>query len=154
MAGPLEILSVGRPLRGPWAELAARYETRARRYAPITLTRLKPSAARRPGERRRAEAGELLARLPRAGVAVALDAEGRAVDSPGFAKRIDSWRERGGATFIVGGADGLARQVVDSCGATLSFGPMTLSHDLALLVLLEQLYRALAGSAGHPYSRH
>ncbi|HEU5451271.1 MAG TPA: 23S rRNA (pseudouridine(1915)-N(3))-methyltransferase RlmH, partial [Terriglobales bacterium] len=55
--------------------------------------------------------------------------------------------------FAVGGADGFGSETRAAAGVQLSLGPMTLSHELARVVLLEQLYRALTILAGHPYHR-
>jgi 23S rRNA (pseudouridine1915-N3)-methyltransferase len=56
-------------------------------------------------------------------------------------------------SFIVGGPDGLPQEVLDTCDYRLSFGKLTLPHDLAMVVLLETLYRSSTISAGQPYHR-
>lgn len=55
--------------------------------------------------------------------------------------------------LIIGGPDGLGTKVIDSCDTSLSFSKLTFPHDLAMVVLLEALYRASTISAGHPYHR-
>jgi 23S rRNA (pseudouridine1915-N3)-methyltransferase len=55
--------------------------------------------------------------------------------------------------FVIGGADGLAPAVLQRADLTLSFGPMTWPHQLARVMLAEQLFRAQSILAGHPYHR-
>jgi 23S rRNA (pseudouridine1915-N3)-methyltransferase len=151
--GPIRIVSVGRPLRGPYEGLVEEYARRARRFAPVELVRLRASKARRGSARRRAEAGALAGGAS-AGVTVALDAGGSPLGSLEFRDALLRWRERGGATFLLGGPDGLDASALDGADERISLGPLTLSHDLALLVLVEQVYRALADAAGHPFAGH
>ena len=64
--------------------------------------------------------------------------------------------ERAGRTklvWLIGGAEGHSEKVQSSCDAIRSMGPQTLSHDLAWVVLLEQIYRLESWRAGHPYHR-
>lgn len=90
--------------------------------------------------------GERLRKLVAADFVIALSDRGRQFDSPGFAGWI---QERMNASissidFLVGGPYGLARSVLDSAAFTLSLSPMTYTHQLVRLVLLEQLYRAMS----------
>jgi 23S rRNA (pseudouridine1915-N3)-methyltransferase len=85
---------------------------------------------------------------------VALDLGGEAPDSAGLAVRLGRWLESGRpVSFAIGGAEGLERSVLDRADAVLSFGPQTWPHLLARVMLAEQLYRARAIAAGHPYHR-
>ena len=86
---------------------------------------------------------------------IALDETGRMLTSPDFARLIAKLRDEGRKTtaLLIGGADGLGRDVVDTAHLTLSFGAITLPHQLARIVLAEQLYRAATILSGHPYHR-
>jgi 23S rRNA (pseudouridine1915-N3)-methyltransferase len=86
---------------------------------------------------------------------VCLDREGDLLGSAEFAKAISGFRDRGapGLAFLVGGAEGLAPEVLARADLKLSLGPLTLPHGLARIVLAEQLYRAATILAGHPYHR-
>ena len=99
----------------------------------------------------RDEGRRLLAAWPRRGVVVALAVEGRTHDSPGLARRLQEWLERGGVTFVVGGSLGLAPDVVDRAHERLSLSSLTLPHQLARVVLAEQLFRALKIARREPY---
>ncbi|RMG48897.1 MAG: 23S rRNA (pseudouridine(1915)-N(3))-methyltransferase RlmH, partial [Acidobacteria bacterium] len=148
MAGAIRILTVGRDRAGPFRELADRYLERISPLAPCSRETVAPSRRRTAAERRRDEARKLRERLPRRGVTVALDAEGEPLDSAAFAARLERWRESGKVLFVVGGPDGLDPAFAAACDHRLSLGPMTLPHELAAVVLLEQSYRALARSRG------
>ena len=95
-------------------------------------------------------AGSLRA-CPPGGVIVALDAAGRAFDSEAFAARLRTWSEAGQVTFVVGGSLGLADEVKGSARELLSLSPLTLPHQLARVVLAEQLFRALKILRGETY---
>ena len=91
----------------------------------------------------RGEGRRLLAALPGAGTVAALDMAGSRLDSERFAQRLESWLARGPATFVVGGSLGLAPEVVAAADELVSLSPLTLPHQLARVVLAEQLFRAL-----------
>ena len=82
-----------------------------------------------------------------------LDPAGRAFDSPAFARFLARQAEVYPQEMIlaVGGADGFSPELAAAAAGKLSLSPLTLSHELARLVALEQLYRALAILAHHPY---
>jgi len=154
VAGPIRLLIVGRDRAGPYRDLAEDYLRRIAPFAPCTREVLPPSGKRSAAERRRDEARRMAARLDRRGVTVALGLPGESLSSAAFARRLRSWRERGGVTFLIGGPDGLERSLLERSEAMLALGPMTLPHELAAVVLLEQIYRALAAERGHPYADH
>ena len=90
-------------------------------------------------------------RIPDRAVTVLLDPEGRRLDSPAFADLVDRFQRDGRPVcFLIGGPDG-----IDLPGADhrISLGPMTLPHQLARVVLLEQLFRAHTILSGEPYHR-
>jgi 23S rRNA (pseudouridine1915-N3)-methyltransferase len=131
--------------------LFARYRDRLRpklRFVEISEVRGTPA------ERKRSEAARLLAALPPAAFVVALDERGELHDSKTFAVLLTRWTESGRpVTFVVGGADGLDARVTDRADHVLSLGRMTWPHMLVRVLLAEQLYRARAIAAGHPYHR-
>jgi 23S rRNA (pseudouridine1915-N3)-methyltransferase len=85
-------------------------------------------------------------------VAVALDLGGLAPDSAGLAALLGKWGEKS-LCFLIGGAEGLDAAVLARADAVLSLGTLTWPHLLARAMLAEQLYRAQAIRAGHPYHR-
>ena len=86
---------------------------------------------------------------------ICLDAKGEALSTEGWRKEWERL-ERAGRTklvWLIGGAEGHSEKVQSSCDEIRSMGPQTLSHDLAWVVLLEQIYRLESWRAGHPYHR-
>lgn len=86
---------------------------------------------------------------------IALDERGKIIDSVAFAKVIADTPIKGfsNVCFVIGGAFGLSKDVIDACHMILSLGKMVLPHRLAALVLVEQLYRAEQITKGHPYHK-
>jgi 23S rRNA (pseudouridine1915-N3)-methyltransferase len=86
---------------------------------------------------------------------ICMDPSGEALSTEGWRKEWEKL-ERAGRTklvWLIGGADGHSKEMQASCDSIRSMGPQTLSHDLAWVVLLEQIYRLESLRAGHPYHR-
>ncbi len=131
----ITVLSVGR-LRAPYADDIARYEKLLGHYAPLELIELR-------------EPEKLAKRVPQRAFVSLLDDAGESYDSLAFSRLIEQRRASGlDLCFVIGGAYGIDLERADH---RLSLGPMTMPHQLARVVLLEQLYRAHAILAGAPY---
>jgi len=102
-----------------------------------------------------AEADALRKVIPSGSAVVALDERGKALSSPDLADLLEKSRDMGRSdmTFLIGGADGLLREVREDAELALSFGPMVWPHMLARVMLFEQLYRAATILSGSPYHR-
>ena len=156
----LLICAVGRLKSGPERDLAERYEKRARDLAPKLglsgplIVELAEGRARDEATRRREEWAGLAGKSEGA-LRVALDERGRTQSSAEFAKSLVAYQDGGAKAlaFLIGGADGLAPEGRDAASAVISFGAMTLPHQLVRILLLEQIYRALTIRLGHPYHR-
>jgi 23S rRNA (pseudouridine1915-N3)-methyltransferase len=155
------IIAVGRLKAGPERELAERYADRfavtgkALSLTGPALTEFAESPARSAAERKVQEAQAILASLEPDALVIALDERGKALSSDAFAAKIGQWRDSGrkSLVFIIGGADGLGENVRTRAQETISFGQMTMPHQLVRVILLEQLYRAATILSGHPYHR-
>jgi 23S rRNA (pseudouridine1915-N3)-methyltransferase len=86
-----------------------------------------------------------------AAMKVMLDPAGRAMNSAGFTKLIE--QDARDIVFVVGGADGLPPEWRAKADLLISLSPLTMPHELARVVLAEQIYRALTTLRGHPYPR-
>jgi 23S rRNA (pseudouridine1915-N3)-methyltransferase len=96
---------------------------------------------------------DLFAKHPSA-ARILLEPAGRALDSAAFTELIErAEREGRDLMFVVGGADGLPEPWKPRADLLLALSPMTMPHELARVVLAEQIYRALATLRGHPYPR-
>ncbi len=98
---------------------------------------------------------EMARRTTGQGAVVALDEHGKTRDSMQFARWLTTWLNAGTQrlTFCLGGAAGLDPRVRNTARETISLSPFTLNHQLALLVLVEQLYRGFSILAGEPYHK-
>jgi len=107
----------------------------------------------RPDEVMKREAKSITKVLPKGGFTVALDVKGRMLDSPGLAGLLTDLEARGikDMAMVIGGASGLAPEIIKKADESLSLSPMTFTHDMARLILVEQIYRACTINAGEPY---
>ena len=85
---------------------------------------------------------------------VALDVQGRAVNTPQLAELLADWQMSGRhVAMVIGGPDGLDQQLLQQADVKLSLSRLTLPHPLVRVLLAEQLYRAWSLNRGHPYHR-
>jgi 23S rRNA (pseudouridine1915-N3)-methyltransferase len=129
------VLAVGR-VREPYADDVDHYARLLTRQARVELVEVPDDAA-------------VARRIPERAFVSLLDERGRSYDSEAFARWLEERRQGGrDVCFVVGGPYGTG---LDRCDHRLSLGPMTLPHQLARVVLLEQLFRAHKILAGEPY---
>ena len=136
----LHIVARGKIGRSPEAELTTRYLKRIAWATKVT------------------ELPDRGGTLPDAGsnmVTIVLDERGAPLSSVDFAKKLEGWRDGGRreARFLIGAADGHDKNMRDGADLLYSFGPATWPHMLARAMLAEQLVRATAILANHPYHR-
>lgn len=149
------LLCVGRVRGEPFADDVAHYRRLLERRVGLEIIELR-EAAGGPGpqaEGLRKEAGTLLKRLPSSAFVCVADRGGEQLSSTGLARFLEERRRFGmDLWFVVGGPFGLDASVLERADLRLSFGRLTFPHELARVVLLEQLFRAhkiLAGEAYH-----
>lgn len=155
------MIAVGRLKSGPERDLCERYATRLAQLGRSLgldgpkLIEIPESQARRDADRKAEEAGAISAALAPGQRVIALDERGEAVDSPAFAARLDRYRQDGtsGVSLVIGGADGLDPVLRTRADLVMSFGKLTIPHQLVRVLVLEQLYRAGTILLGHPYHR-
>jgi 23S rRNA (pseudouridine1915-N3)-methyltransferase len=156
----IAIIAVGRLKAGPERDLCGRYLDRAaaagRRLGfTFATSELPESRAGSSDARKDQEAAAILGKSAPGAVVIALDERGTALDSAGFAERLRRWRDggKGEISIIIGGPDGLGKDVSERADLRLAFGAMTWPHQLVRIMLAEQLYRAVTILSGHPYHR-
>ena len=150
------VIAVGRPRDPALRAAIGEYEGRAARYWPLEVhvVREEPARGASPDIVRDREGERLTARLPESGTVVACDLSGAAMQSEDFASWLQEERERArDVAFMIGGAHGLSGAVRGRAARTLALAPWTLPHELARLVLAEQLYRAGTIVRGEPYHK-
>ncbi|MEG6506647.1 23S rRNA (pseudouridine(1915)-N(3))-methyltransferase RlmH [Nitratidesulfovibrio sp. 1201_IL3209] len=150
----LRLLAVGKLKTPFWQQAAAHYMERLRHTWRVTETLVRDGDAALPPARRNADEGaRLLAALGPADIVVCMDERGKAHTSREFAALLDRLTENATAVpcFVIGGAYGLDAAVLQRAALRVSLGPMTFPHEMARVVLLEQLYRADCILRGSPY---
>ena len=150
----LRLLAVGK-LRPAYRAAGDEYLKRLRRYASVQEIEIREASRAPTGVvQRREEAARLRAKLPGDGFLVALDREGTYLTSEALAHQLRRWGESPRSlAFLIGGSTGLADDIRQAAAFRWSLGPLTLPHELARVVVLEQLYRAFTILRGEPYHK-
>jgi 23S rRNA (pseudouridine1915-N3)-methyltransferase len=152
----LVVAVVGKPRDANLAGAIRDYEARAARYWPLDVREVRQESAgdKSASRARDAEGERLLAAVPPAAQVVACDVSGRSFTSERFAEWLQAMRERAvDAAFVIGGAHGLSDAVKAYATSSIALAPWTLPHELARLVLAEQLYRAGTIVRREPYHK-
>lgn len=149
------VLWAGRHQRRDWENLCADYRRRIQHTSMIRDHMVKVKGSSDDPARLRAEGAALTAALPDPSWTVVLDPRGKTLSSEAFAAELgrlnDDWPHT--VAFILGSDAGLDPTLVKNARLRLSLGPMIFGHELARLVLYEQLYRALCIRRGIKYHR-
>jgi 23S rRNA (pseudouridine1915-N3)-methyltransferase len=152
----VQVAVVGKPRDAALAAAIREYETRAARYWPLEVVEVKEESARAASDAvvMRKEGERLLDRIPPGARLVLCDPGGETMDSRTFAAMLQQQRERAqDVTFVIGGAHGIGDVVRERPHRRLALAPWTLPHELARLVLAEQLYRAGTIGRNEPYHK-
>ena len=150
------IAAVGKPRDRHLAAAIVEYETRAARYWPLDVVEVREASGRgiSPELARQREGERILERLPAAVALVVCDEHGDRLTSTEFATLLNDTRNRArDIAFVIGGAFGLANSLRDRATRAMQLAPWTLPHEMARLVLAEQLYRAGTIVRGEPYHK-
>lgn len=141
----LHLITVGQP-KLPYAKQGwEEYVKRLGRFHQVRTTHLADKYA--------ADSGEML-RVTGKAYLVALEVTGRSLSTPELAQFLEQRAQEGReAAFIIGGPDGLPAEVLVAAQLQWSLSYLTFPHDLAMVILVEALYRASTITAGHPYHR-
>lgn len=149
------VAAVGKPRNPVLAAAIDEYETRAARYWPLDVHEVREERAGSLSlDTVRDREGERLAERAQGARIVACDPGGRAFTSEEFAVWLRGERENDrNVTFVIGGAYGLSERILRDAAMKVTLAPWTLPHELARLVLAEQLYRAGSIVRGEPYHK-
>jgi 23S rRNA (pseudouridine1915-N3)-methyltransferase len=141
----IRLLMLGKTRRPEIRALLDDYAARLRRFAELEIKELRHDS---PVEMRRVE-------IAAGSTVVLLDAAGKQLTSEQFARWLGACRDRGAReiTFLCGAAQGFPEALSRRATVKLSLSPLTFSHELARAMLAEQIYRAFALLAGHPYPK-
>jgi 23S rRNA (pseudouridine1915-N3)-methyltransferase len=150
------VVAVGKLKESWWRDACAEYAKRMRPYATVETVEVSDRDLTHDEAKAIAKEGEdTLRAIPDGAYVVALDSGGKERDSVGFSEWLAALALEGRShvAFVLGGAAGLAPEVLARSDARLSLGAMTLPHQMARVVLMEQLYRAHRIQRNEPYHR-
>ena len=141
-------LWIGKTKNKNWRALEEEYFARLSHFVRYETTELKDSGKEIEGKL-------ILDKLNQSSFVCLLDVKGRSISSHDLAAKLENWQNRGlkEVTFVIGGADGVASRVVERADDSLSLSFLTFTHEMARVVLLEQLYRAFTIIKGFPYQK-
>lgn len=152
------VVAVGKLKERFWRDACAEYTKRLGAYGKVEIREvadIDPARAGGVEASRSRECEEILSAIPERSHVILLAIDGKQRSSEAFSEHLDELALRGKSdlTFVIGGSDGVSPDVRSRADETFSFGPITLPHNLARVVLLEQVYRACKISRGEPYHK-
>ena len=157
----VRIVAVGKIKERFLQDGIAEYEKRLRPYVKLEIVEItdeKRGVHASPGQEQLVkdrEGSRILAALPEGAYVVALDVRGKELSSEGLAARFHDWQIAGTSSvaMIIGGDLGLSEAVLARADLRLSISPMTFTHQMARMIILEQIYRACRINSGEPYHK-
>lgn len=143
---------IGKTRDKNWLALQEDYLRRLSHFVRYERAEIRESGANESNEQ---EGSRIINALKPGSYVVLLDVGGRQISSHQLAKELEKWQNRSlkEVVFIVGGQDGVSRQVVERADISLSLSGLTFTHEEARVILLEQLYRAFTIINGYPYQK-
>ena len=155
------VMAVGKLREKPYRQMADEYLKRLSRYGKFVEVELPDlpepaNASAATQEQIKEREGEaMLAKIRPSDYVIALTIPGRQWDSPGLSRHLDELATRGKSdvVFLIGGSLGLSQRCVERANEELSMSSMTFPHQLARVMLLEQLYRAMKIQSGERYHK-
>lgn len=141
-------LWIGKTKQKNWLALQEEYLQRLSHFVKFEIIELKDSGKEIEGKL-------ILDKLNQSQFVCLLDVKGRSISSHEFASEIEKWQNRGlkEVVFVIGGAEGVASEVVERADNSLSLSFLTFTHEMARVVMLEQIYRAFTIIKGFPYQK-
>lgn len=143
---------IGKTKEKNWRALQVEYLQRLSYFVKYDVTEIRESAAH---ETKEAEGKRILENVNQSSFVCLLDVKGNEISSHQLAEKIENWQNRSvkEIAFIICGQDGASSEVVEKADYSLSLSRLTLTHEMARVVLIEQLYRAYTIIKGFPYQK-
>lgn len=151
----LRFIWIGKTRDARLRALVDEYLKRLERFTRCEITELRESAARGGRSGIEDESRRIIGALHSEALTILLDVEGHEWSSPQLAGEVEKWQNSGRkeVAFIIGGPDGVAAEVYENAAFRWSLSRLTLTHEMARVVLVEQLYRAYTIIHGLPYQK-
>ncbi len=151
----VSIIAAGTIKEQYWNDAIAEYIKRLSPYCSVTITEVKEERFKDANSKDailRKEGDRILKVLPNNALFIALDKEGKKLDSVGFSENIKEWTQNGQhIVFIIGGPLGLSGDVISKAHERISLSQMTFTHQMSRVILFEQLYRGVTILKGKTY---
>jgi 23S rRNA (pseudouridine1915-N3)-methyltransferase len=143
---------IGKTKDKNWLALQEEYLRRLSHFVKYEIVEIRDQPAVNQKEN---EGKRILENLNQSSFVCVLDVKGSPHSSPELAREIEKWQNRGlkEVTFVIGGADGVSREVAERADFRLSLSFLTFTHEMARVVMAEQLYRAFTIIKGFPYQK-
>jgi 23S rRNA (pseudouridine1915-N3)-methyltransferase len=143
---------VGKTRNANYRALQEEYLQRLSHFAKCETVEIRDAA---PHEGKEIEGKRILEKLNQTPFVCLLDVQGRALSSEDLAKEVEKWQDSGlkEISFVIGGADGVSPEVAKRADIRVSLSFLTFTHEMARVVMLEQLYRSFTILKGFPYQR-
>lgn len=138
-----------------WAkDFLVQYTSRFDDHLKIELLEIKPDKNQKSVVQKKIQEAQKILKFIDGNFIIALDEKGSSCSSKALSKKLSTWMENfPKVTFIIGGADGLDKIITEKSNWVWSLSDLTLPHNMAKLILVEQLYRASKILTNHPYHR-
>lgn len=143
---------IGKTKDKNWKALQEDYLRRLSHFVKCEIVEIKDQAAPNLKE---IEGKRIIENLNQNSFVCVLDVAGRSLSSPDLSREIEKWQNRGlkEIAFVIGGAEGVSSEVAQMADFSLSLSFLTFTHEMARVVMLEQLYRAFTIIKGFPYQK-
>ena len=143
---------IGKTRDKSWLTLQEEYLQRLSHFVKFDIVEIRDSAGH---ETKEIEGKRIVEKLNPTSFVCVLDVAGRGLSSHDLAKEVEKWQNTGvkDVSFVIGGADGVSPEVVTRADKMLSLSFLTFTHEMARVVLVEQLYRAYTIIKGYPYQK-
>lgn len=146
------ILVVGKTKESFWKDAEAEYLKRLKKFVNIEYVIVKPEEDKNIGNNKLKEGREILFKIPKDELVIALDSRGKQFTSEQLAGNLEGWQmNHPNTTFIIGGTFGLSEDVLKRADLIWSLSPLTFTHETARVLATEQLYRAFTILKHLPY---
>ena len=157
----ITVFAIGYLKESYWKDAVMEYSKRLGAYCQLEIVEIpdvpckQGASGKEEEEVKRKEGEKVLARLKPNDYLIALDLKGKQYDSPAFAEHLEEKLTQAGASlnFVLGGSLGLSQELLSRANESVCFGAMTFPHQLARVMLLEQIYRAFRILRGEPYHK-
>lgn len=148
----LHFIWVGKTKKQSWRALQEEYLKRLSHFIKFEITEIKDKAKHETIE---IEGNRILQKVNQSSFVCLLDVKGKSLGSRKLAAEVEKWQLRGlkEVTMIIGGAEGVSSAVVERADFSLSLSLLTFTHEMARVVLIEQIYRAYTIIKGYPYQK-